>query len=526
MKPFTVLFIVTVFSSVACDEKNEEKQVALAQLIDAAGRIERDFFRKVGIWKPAQLGSRFYLGDGVRSGSDSSAVLQLVNGSHFGLNPKSQIRFLKSLRGLENNRLELDRGETKMVTFKNSLRVEIGPALTVINPRSKAHLKRRKDSLDFRVEIGEATIYLGKEKQGQPRSLIAGEAVRLQMTPGRKPALIDLPKSPSESTNAEPLKRAATSEKIVIDSGDEDTYEVTEEIVSESETANRHQIAYREFSSADFPVAAGQSFVVHATKLPVYVGIRVPKECEGETYLSLGKNQKPQYRGMKQINVQLSSGKNRYFLICSEKAGAKTRIAAKGTIFVHRSQADYKLPRSAPHSFVEVDGRTYKIIFQHLLPTVILSWRNAPEASSYKVHLISNGNKRKTRKTAGPSFTFASGQLEEGLHKVKFEAMEAVPRFSRTTQIDIKFNNVSPKAVVTSPEEGGFGSGDLVEVKGMALVGWSATVLGGDVEMDKHFRFSGKVRYTGEYAAIAVRLTHPQHGVHYYLRRSLREARD
>jgi hypothetical protein len=55
-------------------------------------------------------------------------------------------------------------------------------------------------------------------------------------------------------------------------------------------------------------------------------------------------------------------------------------------------------------------------------------------------------------------------------------------------------------------------------VRGAVLPGWSAAVEEVAIPIDKQRRFAAKVGLP-DGKALAIRLSHPQRGVHYYLRR-------
>ncbi len=58
-----------------------------------------------------------------------------------------------------------------------------------------------------------------------------------------------------------------------------------------------------------------------------------------------------------------------------------------------------------------------------------------------------------------------------------------------------------------------------IDVHGSVLPGWTAKVAAFDVPIDKNRRFQAKVD-PPDGQALAIRLSHPQRGVHFYLRRA------
>jgi hypothetical protein len=66
---------------------------AVAELEKADGKVSRDFAKSVGSWEAAATGAEFRIGDGVRSGTASHALLRLFDQSSLGLEPNTLIRF-------------------------------------------------------------------------------------------------------------------------------------------------------------------------------------------------------------------------------------------------------------------------------------------------------------------------------------------------------------------------------------------------------------------------------------------------
>jgi len=172
-----------------------------------------------------------------------------------------------------------------------------------------------------------------------------------------------------------------------------------------------------------------------------------------------------------------------------------------------------KLPPRAPTSYVEADGRTYQIYYQNQLPEVVARWPSPPAETSYLLEL--DGAVIEELKT--PEHKFRSGTLRDGTHVLIFKAKG---RRSRTTTVDVRFDNAAPKASLSVPRDRGFKTGDLVPIEGVALPTWKVSVEGGTVAMSAGDRFTGEVQTSKEHPDVAVRLSHPRLGTHYYLRRA------
>ena len=85
-----------------------------------------------------------------------------------------------------------------------------------------------------------------------------------------------------------------------------------------------------------------------------------------------------------------------------------------------------------------------------------------------------------------------------------------------TTTID--FDNTAPQVYISSPVNGRPWEGEI-DVRGAVLPGWTAAVDAITIPIDSQRRFAAKVgKSPGN--ALAIKLSHPQRGVHYYLRRA------
>jgi hypothetical protein len=164
---------------------------------------------------------------------------------------------------------------------------------------------------------------------------------------------------------------------------------------------------------------------------------------------------------------------------------------------------------------VNTDGREYTVLYQNLLPQVTVRWPNAPQGGSYTLVVTSSGKTHRVT-SASANHSFASGRLGEGSHS--FQWMTSSGRKSRPSRATIRFDNAAPKASIVSPANGGFGPGASVAVSGIALPGWQVRAQGETLAMDGQQRFSGTVQSGPR--GIILQFSHPDRGVHYYLRRA------
>lgn len=269
---------------------------------------------------------------------------------------------------------------------------------------------------------------------------------------------------------------------------------------------------------ADFFIGAGGSVTVHDPHPPTALGIRFNGKCPGSGLIELRHRgrQIAFSRGEGSANVAVPAGGYSYQLHCIADSGVSHTVAARGRVVVLHDAGTLALPRSAPASLVDADGRRYTILYQNLLPQITVRWPNAPQASSYVIRLTSHGSVR-TVSTSSPEYSFKAGEVREGTHQLTFSGGGY---HSKTTTLAIHFDNAAPKASIEAPASGSFAPGSTVTVAGTALAGWKVVVGGKQMAMDPEHRFSGSaVAPTGQ-RALVIQLIHPPRGVDYYLRRS------
>jgi hypothetical protein len=264
-----------------------------------------------------------------------------------------------------------------------------------------------------------------------------------------------------------------------------------------------------EFFNMSVPV--GESFVLHAPELPVSAAFDVGARCPGEAEIELpGAGQKT--RGAGRVNVLLSARSRGYNVRCVNERGTLGRVIARGTLRVLLDAGTRKLPPTPPTSLADADGRTYTVYYSNQAPAVRIRWPNPPSAASYTLSVD-----RKEETVSSPEYVFPSGALRDGVHEVSFRAGT---RGSRTTFIDVRFDNNAPTASVEAPPNRSFTAGAAVQVAGVSLPAWKVSLEGGSVEREADGRFKGSIVPGPQHPDVVVRLSHPRLGVHYYLRRA------
>ena len=264
----------------------------------------------------------------------------------------------------------------------------------------------------------------------------------------------------------------------------------------------------------DLVVPPGASFVVHDPRPPTSVGFATGAQCPEGATVQLAGGPQVRSNGVT-ATILVSPGAHKYSIRCAGKGDRD--VVANGSVAVLADSGTARIPRTAPATLVDADGRSYTVLYQNVLPKLTIRWPGAPAAPAYTLHLASPGGKAATIPLSAPSHSFISGALREGEHHAFFDGGGAR---SKDTRIEIKFDNAAPTATLTSPANGGFQPGATVTVAGAALEGWKVSVLGTDLPLDDQLRFSGVTTAPSGQRALAIEFVHPRRGLHYYLRRA------
>jgi len=266
----------------------------------------------------------------------------------------------------------------------------------------------------------------------------------------------------------------------------------------------------------DFRVPAGESLTIHDPKPPTAVQFQFDGKCPGGGIIEFDRD--PRFRtakissGHDFANVMVAPGTWSYRLRCTAN-GTEGNAVASGRVGVVRDDGRRPLPKNQGVNDIDADGRNYRISYQSAIPNVVVHVK-APGAA-HELHLAAAG-KEQTFDSSTPSITVPGAQLHEGTYSYWIDR-DGVKQDKVSTLI-IDFDQTAPQVYIESPINGQPWTGDI-DVRGAVLPGWSAAVDAIAIPIDKQRRFSAKVGIPGG-SALAIRLSHPQRGVHYYLRRA------
>ena len=266
----------------------------------------------------------------------------------------------------------------------------------------------------------------------------------------------------------------------------------------------------REF---DVRVAAGESITIHDPRPPTAVQFQFGGKC-GDGVIELdhdaGFRTAKLSAGKDTANLMVQPGGWYYRLRCSE-GGAEGKAVASGRIVVGRDDGRRPLPPKQPPNPVDADGRTWRISYQSLIPNIEVHGK--PGGSAYTLHLAQSGKDQTF--DGGATITVPGTQLKEGTYTYWMDR-DGVKE-DKVSTLKIEFDQTAPQVYIEAPANAQpFGAS--IDVRGAVLLGWTAAVEGVELPLDKQHRFQASVQPPPG-LALAIRLSHPQRGVHYYLRR-------
>ena len=267
----------------------------------------------------------------------------------------------------------------------------------------------------------------------------------------------------------------------------------------------------------DLSLSAGDSVTIHDVRGAAAVQFRFADRCPGDGVIELDKSaafRSPQQSsGQTSANLLVSQGSYHYRLRC-ETASGDSRPLATGRISLVRDAGRRPLAAAPPPFSLEVDGRTYRVGYQGAIPAMNVQWKGA-SGRGFVLHLAQGGKDQSFPAGADAVATIPGARLKEGTHTLWFEREG---KRSKISTLIIDFDNTAPAVYIDEPDDGEAWGQGVIAVKGAVLPDWAVTIDGVALPLDKQRRFSASVPVP-KAGALAIRLSHPQRGVHYYLRR-------
>jgi hypothetical protein len=488
----SLLLLLPLFP-LACERCAEPP---VAELVATLERVERDHAQGVGRWQPAKTGTRFAVGDGVRTFARSRAELALSPAGRLQVEQDTTVRFSDRPDRPEGapRQVSIEAGAVEVEAEGIEIELRAADAVARVERGTRVHVRRNEAATQFDVRVGKVQVERGHER----RSLVAGDVFELQ---------VGVPFV--ELTEVQPVA-AVDAGAAQLDAG-------LPPITSALELGAVH------FDSVsgrpELTVPAGEHATIHHPAPPLRVRVAYAG-CAGEIALEAqgasAAAVEQRVRGRGGALLRLGAGNHRYRVLCIDDGQLAAQPTHSGVLRVRANSANRPLSATAPRATVDADGRRYTVRYQNLLPAVTLRWPNAPGAPSYLLRIEPERGDPRTQSTAGPVATLPAGALAEGGYRFSFQAGTAR---SPLGSLLIAFDPAGRAAYLSAPNDRGFAAGAPTTVSGTAIAGAQVSIDGSKLAVDRSGRFTAQAAAGNAADALAVRVQHPATGIHYYLRR-------
>lgn len=266
----------------------------------------------------------------------------------------------------------------------------------------------------------------------------------------------------------------------------------------------------------DFRVNAGETLTIHDPRPPTAVQFQFGGKCPNGGIIEMDSDFRFRSAkvsaGKEAANLYVGPGSWAYRLRCTT-GGTEGAAIASGRVAVTRDAGTRALPKIRPPNDIEVDGRTWRVSYQSVIPDLRVNVKGG--GSKFRLH-VAQGGQAQTFDAAKPTIVIPGSRLKDGTYTYWVER-DGV-KLDKVSTLIIDFDQTAAQVYIEAPRNNApWGTGDI-EVRGAVLPNWSASVEGIAIPLDTQRRFSAKVnRPPGQ--ALAIKLSHPQRGTHYYLRR-------
>lgn len=267
----------------------------------------------------------------------------------------------------------------------------------------------------------------------------------------------------------------------------------------------------------DFRITAGETLTIHDPRPPAAVQFMFGGKCPNGGIVEMDSDFRFRSAkvsaGKEHANLYVGPGSWAYRLRCTT-GGTEGAAIASGRIALTRDSGTRALPKIRPPNDIEVDGRTWRVSYQSVVPDLRVNVKGA--GSKFRLH-VAQGGQAQTFDSSKPTIVIPGNKLKDGTYTYWVER-DGV-KLDKVSTLIIDFDQTAAQVYIEAPRNNAsWGSGDI-EVRGAVLPNWTASVEGIAIPLDSQRRFFAKVgRPPGQ--ALAIKLSHPQRGTHYYLRRS------
>jgi hypothetical protein len=144
----------------------------LATLRQKSGAVERDWAAELRVWKVAEIGTTFHLGDGLQTHAGASAQLALDDGSQLSLDAETQVRFSDTPPEKHSLGFDVETGAASLQAAAEPLSIHTRVGLARIDPGATVVFSHGSEGTRIVVEVGRAVF-------GDAEPLTAGAGVRV-----------------------------------------------------------------------------------------------------------------------------------------------------------------------------------------------------------------------------------------------------------------------------------------------------------------------------------------------------------
>lgn len=266
----------------------------------------------------------------------------------------------------------------------------------------------------------------------------------------------------------------------------------------------------------DFQIKVGEApkaFVVHDPKGSTAIQFDFNGKCPTGGTVEIdhdGRFRTPRVsEGKDTANMLVPGGSWAWRLRCGSNS------AAGGQVSVIADSGRRPLPPKPAKNAIDADGRAYTVAYQSLLPNIEFHYKGT--GGAFRLHLATGGVDE-TYDAVKPVIEVPGKKLKEGTYTFWFDK-DGVKQ-DKVTTLKIEFDQTAAQVYIESPADGAAFANEVL-VSGAALPGWTASIMGIEIPVDQGTRrFRATVQPpSGGAQALAIRLSHPQRGIHYYLRR-------
>lgn len=148
----------------ACESCGCGGETGVAELVHRDGTVDRDHDEAREAWETADLGARFDVGDGLRTGDDSEARAALARGGGLRLESRTLVRFLDARPDTPGPGLTVLTGAAELEAGEQGVTFETQIGLARLQAGTRVRLQAVEGGTRFEVLIGQARLDTGREQ--------------------------------------------------------------------------------------------------------------------------------------------------------------------------------------------------------------------------------------------------------------------------------------------------------------------------------------------------------------------------